>query len=572
MQNFPKDTLPAFMNFLQGKYDAFSGAVQVASRPYYAMVDPCDNCQLRCPTCPTGIENEGRRLKIKDDTSYRSDRSNLSPELFDALLEELGDYLFLIDFHSWGEPLLNQHTPSFISKAKARDIDTCIHTNFSLKLTDQRIEELLSSGLDRVICSVDGFSQEVYEKFRVGGDIDLVKDNLIRAARIRDRLGLHNVIVYKYLVFSWNEHEVAAAQQFAEDHGLIFIRQDSCVPDADWLPSYRKDEKPFISLVDVDVLDQQWEQAGQPGYWKEHEKHAQWMPVHPGQDWIPTAGPQGDSFCSWHYNTAVIQPAGQLAPCCMVAKESDRFGTVVPGQVALAEVWNNDNFRKSRAVFAGETIDELEQTDTVCSRCYFPDAFKHSYNEYDCRVIGQFLNVYGDSEPVLAEAFKILLEEDSELVRQRFVAFFEAQGVGQLGDVRREPLGAVDQQASAPLLALSEFDDMALEDAARITQGYMSEISRIGMNGQAVHDLSVLPDSKPKIAAALLMLMGATSDQEAKSNFKNGVMILGFFQSDVGLTSVGLDQLGPLQQTWQEVVDGEMRILGATLTERGFGL
>lgn len=80
-----------------------------------------------------------------------------------------------------------------------------------------------------------------------------------------------------------------------------------------WLPSSRKDEKQFISLVDLEALDQQWEQAGKPG--------------------------------------------GQLAPCCMVVKESDRFGAVVPAQVSLTEVWNNDNFHKSRAVFADETIE-----------------------------------------------------------------------------------------------------------------------------------------------------------------------------------------------------------------------
>lgn len=427
MPNFPKDNLPAFLNFLQAKYDAYTGAVQVRSQPHYAMIDPCDICQLRCPTCPTGIENEGRRQKNLDDTHYRSDRSRLSPELFDALMDELGECLFLIDFHSWGEPLLNEHTPSFIRKANARKIETSIHTNLSLKLTDQRIEELLTSGLDRVITSVDGFSQEVYEKFRVGGNVELVKENMVRAASIRDKLGLHNAIVYKYLVFSWNEHEIAAAQKFAEDHGIVFIRQDACVPDAGWLPSYRKDEKPFLSIDDVKVLDQQWERVGKPGYWKEHEKHPQWLPVHAGQNWIPTNGPQVNTFCGWHYGVAVIQPGGQLAPCCMIAKETDRFGTVVPGEDSFADVWNNENYRKSRSVFAGESPEELADIDTACCRCYFPDALKHNYNEYDDRVIGQFLNVFGDSEPVLAQAFKLLLEDESEPARKKYVEYFEAQ-------------------------------------------------------------------------------------------------------------------------------------------------
>jgi MoaA/NifB/PqqE/SkfB family radical SAM enzyme len=571
IEKFPKEELSAYLNFLQAKYDAYSGAVQVSSSPYYAMIDPCDICQLRCPTCPTGIENEGRKSKILSDTHYRSDRSRLSPELFDALIEELGENLFLIDFHSWGEPLLNEHTPSFIKKAKTYDIETSMHTNLSLKLSDQRIEEILTSGLDNLITSVDGFSQEAYEKFRVGGDIELVKDNLVRAAKIRDKLGLSTAIVYKYLVFSWNEDEVSAAQQFCEEHGLIFLRNDACVPDADWLPSYRKEEKPFLSLVDVGELDQQWERVGQPGYWREHEKHPFYLPVHLGQDWIATEGPKTNTFCGWHYSVAVIQPGGQMAPCCMVEKESDRFGTVIPGEVPVVEVWNNDNYRKSRAVFAGETVEGLEDTDTICTRCYFPDALKHNYSNSDHKVIAQFLHVYGNSEPVLDQAFKLLLEGESEPDREKFVAFFEEGVADLLGDGSKGQLHVAKKQASDTLLASSEFEDLAFDEAAKITQDYMSELSRIGMDGQVVHDISLLPYPKPQITAGLLMLMDATSDQEAKSNLKSGVMVLAFFQPDVGPASVGLDHMGPQQKTWQEVVDREMRNLGVALTERGYG-
>ncbi|CAA0098053.1 Uncharacterised protein [Halioglobus japonicus] len=551
MQTFQKDQLPAYLNFLQAKYDAYTGASEVKSKPYYAMIDPCDLCQLRCPTCPTGIENEGRRLRIQEDTLYRSDRSRLSMDLFDALMDEMGDYLFLIDFHSWGEPLLNVHTPEFIRKANAHKIETVMHTNLSLKLTEQQIEDVLTAGLDLLVASVDGFSQEAYERFRVGGDLNLVKENLIKAARIRDRLGLNNAIIYKFLVFSWNEEEIGAAQQFCDEHGLIFLRQDGMVPDAEWLPSYRKDELPFISVEDVEVLDKQWEQAGQPGYWKEHEKHAYWMPIATDLNWIPTHGPQVDTFCGWHYSVAVIQPGGQLTPCCITAKESDRYGTVIPGEVGLGDVWNNENYRKSRAVFSGENIEGLEDIDTVCCRCYYPDALKHSQSNNDSKIIGQFLNVFESSHPQYAEAFKLLSNGEGRSVRERYVALFEEQLAGLLETDR----GARNQADTA------ELDELSFEDAAKIAQGYMTELSRIGMNGQIVHDASILPYSKPEITTALSILLEASNDQEARENYKNGVMVLAFFQPDIGSASVAIDQLGPGQKPWQEVVAREMREL-----------
>ena len=41
-------------------------------------------------------------------------------------------------------------------------------TNFN-GVSDEMIEEIIDSGLDHMTFSVDGASQEVYEKYRVGG-------------------------------------------------------------------------------------------------------------------------------------------------------------------------------------------------------------------------------------------------------------------------------------------------------------------------------------------------------------------------------------------------------------------
>jgi hypothetical protein len=155
---------------------------------------------------------------------------------------------------------------------------------------------------------VDGFSQETYERFRVGGDLKLVKSNLERAAKIRDRLGLETRIVYKFLIFSWNEHEVADAQRYAARLGIDF------------------------------------------------------------------------------------QPQGDVAPCCITPKASDRFGRVVPGRVGFGEIWNNALYRKSRAAFAGEDVPDLAEADTVWARCHFPDAFKQVFSHNDFKVVGQFFD------------------------------------------------------------------------------------------------------------------------------------------------------------------------------------
>jgi MoaA/NifB/PqqE/SkfB family radical SAM enzyme len=415
---FRKNNRSAFTNFLQAKYEAYTGEIHVNSTPYYLCVDPSDICQLRCPTCPTGVENESKRGNLSDRIIYRGKRALLGRDLFDAVLDELGEQLFLIMFYNYGEPLLNKNLPEYIRKADALDIETEIHTNLSLKLSDQEIEDLLTSGLGSLNASIDGFSQESYQIHRVGGDVELVKSNLERLVKARDRLGLHTYITYKFLVFSFNEHEVPAARQFCEDRGINFIYGDAFIQNPDWLPSHRKGQEPYYSETDIQMLLSQWEAAGKPNYWKEHEKRPLWSVLSKAQEAnLP-------SFCGWHYGFSVLTAGGPVAPCCAAAKEEDDFGKVIPGEVGFREIWNNDRYRKSRAAFAGRDVPGLAGVDTVCVRCYFPKFVQHLYSLHDQKVINQFKRVFNGTDPVLERAFA-LLEGDPH----QFVDFFQKESI-----------------------------------------------------------------------------------------------------------------------------------------------
>ena len=90
MQPFQKVNHAAYANFLQSKYELYTGAISVRSRPYYLGLDPSSVCQLRCPTCATGVDNETHRQRT-GATTFRHNRSMLHGDLFDAVLDELGD-------------------------------------------------------------------------------------------------------------------------------------------------------------------------------------------------------------------------------------------------------------------------------------------------------------------------------------------------------------------------------------------------------------------------------------------------------------------------------------------------
>jgi len=388
---FPNKGRLAFLNFLRGKYESWTGEHLVRSYPSYLGIDPTSICQLRCPHCPTGVENEARRLG--EPHSFR-ERTMLDLELFDALLDEVGDYLFLIMFYNWGEPLLYKNLPSLIAKARARGIYTEIHSNLSLRLPDSQIEALLTSGLDELSASIDGFSQETYETYRRGGDFELARDNLERLARIRDELGLETRLVWAFLVFSFNEHEIEAARKYCEARGIIFNRREAYTDNPDWLPSYRKGQ-----------LDPPPPPPETPD-------------VQPAAAAASPAAPRAPRPCGWHYSYSVVNADGSVSPCCAPWEQKEDFGTLVKGRVDFGDVWNNELFQKSRAAFANREVEGLERVDTICLRCPFGEGVQRQYDGLDVHVTSQLERLPRGSDPLLERAFELLGDPPA------FVEFF----------------------------------------------------------------------------------------------------------------------------------------------------
>ena len=394
MLAFKKSNLEAYTNFLRAKYEAYTGATTVRSYPYYLLIDPADICQLRCTTCPTGMDNEVRRIRSSaSGTLFRGTRSVMKPALFDTIIEEVGPYLFFLMLYNWGEPLLNKSIHEFIKKARAYDIETEIHTNLSLPLSERRIDELLSSGLDSLTASIDGFSQEVYQIHRVGGDMELIKKNLEALASARDRLGLNTRITYKMLVFAHNEHEIPAAEQYCKEIGVRFAYEDAAVPDASWMPKARREKLPksFQKMMDEEPAD----------IAAERERRDILFPDRSGNNTFP-------DYCSWHYGYSVVTAGGPVAPCCATPKASDDFGLVSPGETTFADVWNNETFRRVRGALAGADLSETAGVKTICEKCSFPKFVQQLYSFYDARVLSAFHRQFNQKEPTLEAAFQLL--------------------------------------------------------------------------------------------------------------------------------------------------------------------
>jgi hypothetical protein len=134
--------------------------------PYEWEIDTTNISQLKCPISHT---RKGTIHRDQGVTDY---------DLFTSMVDQIKHSCLWLTLYSWGEPFLNQRIHEYIAYAHKQKIATIISSNLNKPLTLEMAEQVIKSGLDVMIVSLDGVTQDVYEVYRVTGHLDRVLDNL----------------------------------------------------------------------------------------------------------------------------------------------------------------------------------------------------------------------------------------------------------------------------------------------------------------------------------------------------------------------------------------------------------
>ena len=143
---------------------------------------------------------------------------------YEKTIDELGDRLLYLYFYFQGEPYLHPKFLELVQYASQKKIYTVTSTNAHF-LTARKAEETVKSGLDRILISIDGTTQEVYEQYRVGGSLQKVLEgtkNLIEAKRALSSKTPH--IIFQFLVVQPNEHQIAEVQRLGKEMGVDEVK------------------------------------------------------------------------------------------------------------------------------------------------------------------------------------------------------------------------------------------------------------------------------------------------------------------------------------------------------------
>ena len=142
-------------------------------------------------------------------------------DTYAGIVDQIEHSCVWMSLYSWGEPFLNPQIDRFIAYAHEKRIATIMSSNLNKPLTPEMAEHLVRSGLDVLIVSLDGTTQEVYQVYRVNGYLDRVLDNIRLLVQKRAELGsVTPVLEWQFIVMRHNEHQVEEARRMAQDLGV----------------------------------------------------------------------------------------------------------------------------------------------------------------------------------------------------------------------------------------------------------------------------------------------------------------------------------------------------------------
>lgn len=289
--------------------------------PISISFEPTTSCNLRCPECPSGLRAFSRPTGMLEKNFFKQTIDDISKDL-----------LYLI-FYFQGEPFLNRDFLEMVTYASGKGIYTATSTNAHY-LTDEVARKTVESGLDRLIISIDGTTQDVYQQYRVGGKLDKVLEGARNIVKWKKELKSKTPFVFfQFLVVKPNEHQVDDIKKLAKEVGVDEVRFKSAQ-----VYDYENDPNQLIPTISK---------------FSRYKKNV---------DGIHVAKNKLANRCwkLWHAN--VITFDGLVVPCCFDKDAMHQLGNLKND--SFKNIWKNSNYKQ----FRGELMNSRKNID-ICANC-----------------------------------------------------------------------------------------------------------------------------------------------------------------------------------------------------------
>ncbi|HVD98177.1 MAG TPA: SPASM domain-containing protein [Cytophagaceae bacterium] len=301
-------------------YSRLRGKAKIKGLPISISFEPTTSCNLRCPECPSGLR------------SFTRPTGMLQNDLFKQTIDELYPTLWYLVFYFQGEPYLHPSFLELVQYASSKKIYTATSTNAHY-LTDDNARKTVESGLDRLIISIDGTTQETYEQYRVGGQLNKVLEGTRNIIKWKKKLKSSTPhVIFQFLVVKPNQHQIAEVKKLAEEMGVDEVglktaqiyeyeQGSDLIPDLQEYSRYEKNQDGSYSIKN----------KMENNCWK-----------------------------MWH--SCVITWDGMVVPCCFDKDAHHRLGDVK--QQSFHDLWKGEKYSAFR-----NTLMRSRTEIEMCRNC-----------------------------------------------------------------------------------------------------------------------------------------------------------------------------------------------------------
>lgn len=288
--------------------------------PVKVGIEPTTYCNLRCPECPSGLR------------AFTRPTGMLKLENFEAMVNQLHKDLIYLLMYFQGEPYLNKNFLDMVAYAAKKGIYTATSTNGHY-LTDANAKKTIESGLSEVIISIDGTTQETYEAYRVGGNLDKVIAGVKNLVAWREKMKSQTpVILIQFLVVKPNEHQISEIQQMGKEWGADAVLLKTA-------QIYEFEEgSDLIPTID---------------------KYSRYAQVENGK-WRLKNPLNNQCWKMWH--GAEITWDGKVLPCCFDKDAKYEMGNLL--DTPFDSIWQSEAYQD----FRGRLLQSRDKID-ICQNC-----------------------------------------------------------------------------------------------------------------------------------------------------------------------------------------------------------
>lgn len=288
--------------------------------PVSVSFEPTTSCNLRCPECPSGLR------------AFTRPTGMLKKDFFSDTIDQLYKDLFYLVFYFQGEPYLNPDFLDMVKYASQKKIYTATSTNAHY-LTEANARRTVESGLDRLIISIDGTTQEVYQQYRVGGRLDKVIAGARNIVQMKKELKSKTpFVIFQFLVVKPNEHQIEEVKKLAAEVGV----------DDVWFKTaqvydFQNDPNQLIPTLD---------------------KFSRYRKTASGNEFKGRLS----NHCWRLWHDPVITWDGLVAPCCFDKDAQHRMGDLK--NQSFRDIWKNPKYKAFRA----QLLQGRRNID-ICANC-----------------------------------------------------------------------------------------------------------------------------------------------------------------------------------------------------------